>query len=118
MTPATAESAPPMLTDLVPEPRAWHGPRLAREHYLVPFPDEVLAEMDAVRAELRAAPVPTLLLLPEHFALDATRRFMDDVRRRLLEGTGFVVLDRLPLDRMTREEAVDLYWILANFLEL
>ena len=49
-------------------------------------------------AELRRAPVPTLLLLPEHFALEATARLMEEVRARLDEGPGFVVLDRLPLD--------------------
>ena len=35
--------------------------------------------MAAVLAELRAAPVPTLLLLPEHFAL---------ARHRALHGRG------------------------------
>jgi len=40
-----------------------------------------------------------------------------DVRARLDEGPGFVVLDRLPLDRMSRQEAIDLYWLLGNLLE-
>jgi alpha-ketoglutarate-dependent taurine dioxygenase len=117
MTPSTAEATPAMLTEPVPESRAWHGPSLAREAYLVPIPDACLRELDAVLAELRAAPVPTLLLLPEHFALEAWPRFMAGVRQRLDDGPGFVVLDRLPLDRLTRPEAVDLYWIVANLLE-
>jgi alpha-ketoglutarate-dependent taurine dioxygenase len=109
--------SPPMLTEAVPDHRAWRGPSLAPDRYLVRIPDACVAEMESVLAELRRAPVPTLLLLPEHFALDACARWMKDVRDHLDEGPGFVVLDRLPLDRMSREEAVDLYWLLGNLLE-
>ena len=107
----------PMLTEAVPDHRAWRGPSLSPDRYLVRIPDECVAEMESVLAELRRAPVPTLLLLPEHFALDACARWMKAVRARLDEGPGFVVLDRLPLDRMSRQEAIDLYWLLGNLLE-
>ena len=107
----------PMLTEAVPDHRAWRGPSLAPDRYLVRIPDECVAEMESVLGELRRAPVPTLLLSPEHFALDACARRMKDVRARLDEGPGFVLLDRLPLDRMSRQEAVDLYWLLGNLLE-
>ena len=110
-------TAPPILTEIIPEPRAWHGPALARERYVLPIPDDCLAELDGVVAELRRAPVPTLLLLPAHFALARCAALMAQARERLDRGPGFVVLDRLPLDRITRAEAVDLYWLLANMLE-
>jgi len=61
--------------------------------------------------------VPTLLLLPAHFALAATARFMEEARRRLDEGPGFVMLDRLPVDAMSRDEAIALYWVLMSLLE-
>ena len=113
----TTSSALSTLDTLIPSPRAWHGPALARDHYLLAIPAEVLAELDAALAELRRAPVPTLLLLPEHFALAATARFMEEARRRLDEGPGFVMLDRLPVDAMSRDEAIALYWVLMSFLE-
>ena len=95
---------------------AW--PRRSRpDRYLVPIPDACLRELDAVVAELRKGPVPTLLLEPAHFQLEACARLMATVRTRLDEGAGVVVLDRLPLDRMSASEAVDVYWLLANFLE-
>lgn len=106
-----------MLTEVIPGDRAWHGPSIARDRYLLTIPDDCLAELDRAVAELRRAPVPTLLLLPEHFALDRSIAFMATVRERLDRGPGFVVLDRLPLDRMSRQEAIDLYWVLANMLE-
>lgn len=58
-----------MFTTLVPEPAAWHGPSLAADRYMVPIPGAALAELDGALAELRRAPVPTLLLLAEHFPL-------------------------------------------------
>jgi alpha-ketoglutarate-dependent taurine dioxygenase len=106
-----------MLTETVPEPRAWHGPTLSPDRYLVPIPDACRRELDSVVAELRKAPVPTLLLEPAHFRLAACGRLMATVRTHLDEGTGVAVLDRLVLDRMSASEAVDVYWLLANFLE-
>jgi alpha-ketoglutarate-dependent taurine dioxygenase len=110
-------TAPPMLQKPMPASRAWHGPALPRERYLLPIPAAVLAELAGALAELRRAPVPTLLLLPEHFALAATGRFMAEVRAALDDGPGFVMLDRLPVDAMSRDEAIALYWLLMNFLE-
>jgi alpha-ketoglutarate-dependent taurine dioxygenase len=106
-----------MLAEVVPQPRAWRGPSLARDEYLVPIPEECRRELRGVLEELRAAPVPTLLLLPEHFDLAACARWMAGARERLDHGPGFVILDRLQLDDMTRQEAIDIYWILANLIE-
>ena len=106
-----------MLTEIVPEPRAWHGPTLTPDRYLVPIPDVCRRELDAVVAELRKGPVPTLLLEPTHFPIEACARLMATVRTHLDGGAGVVVLDRLALDRMSASEAVDVYWLLANLLE-
>lgn len=110
-------SSPPMLTEPAAETRAWKGPCLAPETYLMSLPAACARELEDVLAELRSAPVPTLLLLPEHFRLDACARFMADVRAHLDEGPGFVIIDRLDLARMSRTESIDLYWILGNLLE-
>src|SRR5258705_10044798 len=63
--PVKTTEASAMLSTVVPEPAAWHGPTLAAERYLVPIPAAVLGELLDALAELRRAPVPTLLLLPE-----------------------------------------------------
>ena len=111
------DQRPAVWDQPIPEDRAWRGPTLARERYLLTIPQDCLAELDGVLAELRAAPVPTLVLVPEHFALDACRRWIETVRARLDTGPGLVVLDRLPLDTMSAAEAIDLYWLLGSLLE-
>ena len=79
-------AAPPMLDHVFHEERAWHGPTLPRSAYVVTIPDACLAELERAVFELRRAPVPTLLLLPEQFDLQACARLMEDVRHRLDRG--------------------------------
>ena len=86
-----------MVEHAFPADRAWCGPTLGPSTYVVTLSEACLAELDRVVFELRRAPVPTLLLLPEHFELPACARLMDDVRERLDRGPGFVIIDRLPL---------------------
>src|SRR6185312_12785549 len=53
---------------------------------------------------------------PRDFALDACRAAMAEVRRVTKSGPMFGVLDRLPMDEVTREDAIDLYWLLSSLL--
>jgi alpha-ketoglutarate-dependent taurine dioxygenase len=117
MSIAVAETRPAMLEGILPDDRAWRGPSLPRGRYVMPLPPSCLAEIDAIVAEQRRAPVPTLLLQPEHFELAACRHWMGGVRDRLDHGPGLVVLDRLPLDQMSQEEAIQVYWVLAGLIE-
>ena len=57
----------PMLTEALPGNRAWQAPSLAPDRYLVRIPDECVAEMESVLAELRRAPMSTMLLMPDHY---------------------------------------------------
>ena len=109
---------PTMLKDLVAAPRAWHGPDLVEDDFKVVLPAECVAELEAMIAEQKKAPVPTLVLLPEHFQMDACRRLLGGVRDRLDSGLGFVILDRLPLERWRKQDVIDVYWLLASLLEV
>jgi alpha-ketoglutarate-dependent taurine dioxygenase len=117
ITGTTAIDRPRMLDGIVPRPRAWHGPDVADAEFVVKLSPECLAELDQVVAEQRKAPVPTLILVPEHFQLDACRRMMQGVKRQLDDGLGFVILDRLPVDRWKQQELIDVYWLLGSLIE-
>jgi len=96
--------------------RAWTRDTIAPGDWTVRLPAAAVAELLAVRDEIRRAPVPLFLLDPEDFRLDACRATMDEVRRVTRDGPMFAVLDRLPLDEMDREEAIALYWLLSSLL--
>jgi alpha-ketoglutarate-dependent taurine dioxygenase len=95
---------------------AWTRDTIAPDDWTVMLPEAAVAELLAVRDEIRRAPVPTFLLDPKDFALDACRATMDEVRRRTQDGPMFAVLDRLPLAEVTRDEAIQLYWLMSSLL--
>ena len=41
---------------------------------------------------------------------------MDEVRRVTSDGPMFAVLDRLPMAELSRDEAIQLYWLLSSLL--
>lgn len=97
-------------------PLPWIGDRLAASAGQFVLPTEVVAELDAVVEALRRDPLPTIVLTPSEFALSACRAFMARIGDELRAGHGFAILDRLPLDRWSREEATAAYWLLSACL--
>ena len=108
---------PRIIEHVVPAPRAWHGPDVTHEAFIVGLTPDVMAELDQVVAEQNKAPVPTLVLEPKHFQLSAATQLMTGVKRQLNEGLGFVILDRLPVDRWSKERLIDVYWLLGSLIE-
>ncbi len=96
--------------------RNWTRDTIAPADWTVTLPDTAVAELLAVRDEIRRAPVPIFLLDSKDFALDACRATMNEVRRRTQDGPMFAVLDRLPLAEVTRDEAIQLYWLISSLL--
>ncbi len=97
-------------------PPAWTRDTIAPADWTVTLSDAATRELLAVRDEIRRAPVPTFLLDPKDFALDACRAVMAEVRRVTQAGPMFAVLDRLPMAEITRDEAIGLYWLLSSLL--
>ena len=97
-------------------PQAWTVDTIVPADWTVFLTEAATRELLAVRDELRRAPVPTFLLDPRDFALEACRATMAEVRRVTQSGPMFAVLDRLPMDELTREEAIALYWLLSGLL--
>ena len=96
--------------------QTWTRETLASADWTVTLPAAAIGELLAVRDEIRRAPVPTFLLDPRDFRLDACRATMAEVRRRAQSGPMFAVLDRLPMDQLTRDEAIQLYWLMSSLL--
>ena len=102
-----------MLTSVVSGAQAWTAATLPAEQATVTLPAEAWAELEAVLAELRRSPVPMLVLDPADYELSACRALMQKIRTQLTEGIMFAVLDRLPVEQMSAEEATSLYWLLS-----
>ncbi|TMJ28099.1 MAG: TauD/TfdA family dioxygenase [Alphaproteobacteria bacterium] len=97
-------------------PQAWTRDTIVPADWTVTLTDTAQRELLAVRNEIRRAPLPTFLLEPKDFALDACRAVIEEVRRVAQSGPMFAVLDRLPMAEITRDEAIQLYWLLSSLL--
>jgi alpha-ketoglutarate-dependent taurine dioxygenase len=106
----------PMLDRVVSGRQAWTASDIGPRDWIVPIPAKAIAELRGVLRELRRSPVPMFLLDPADYELDACRALMRRVRHQLREGILFAVLDRLPMQEMTRDEATSLYWLLTGLI--
>lgn len=97
-------------------PQAWTRSTVAEADWRIAIGEEALAELVSVAETLRRNPIEMLLLTDRSFDLPACRALMADVKAILDEGVMFVVLDRLPLDEISKDEARQLYWILTSLM--
>jgi alpha-ketoglutarate-dependent taurine dioxygenase len=104
------------LSETVRGPQAWTRDTLSPADWTVALTAEARDELRQVLGELRRSPLPVLVLDPRDYRLDACRAVMEEVRQRARSGPMFAVLDRLPMQEMSRDEAIGLYWILAKLL--
>jgi alpha-ketoglutarate-dependent taurine dioxygenase len=95
---------------------AWRGDQLPADAGIVTLSDEVLEELTALVEQLRASPLPLLVLRPEDFKLPKTESLMVGVREELRSGLGFALLDKLPVDAWSHDEAKAIYWLLGSMI--
>jgi alpha-ketoglutarate-dependent taurine dioxygenase len=105
-----------MYTGVFEGAEAWTEATFDPAHWRVTLPAECRAEIGAALAQYRNNPLPTVLLDPADFALPACVALMRRVRRQLEDGSRFALLDRLPVEDMTPEEAKAIYWLLCSLL--
>jgi alpha-ketoglutarate-dependent taurine dioxygenase len=105
-----------MLDQPIAGPSAWHRADIRSEDYRVVLDGPSLDEIRRVVADIRAHPLPTILRSPADFDMTNCHAAMADVRRILKEGVRFAVLDRLPVEEMSKEEAETIYWLLASMV--
>lgn len=100
----------------MPKRLLWRGETLPADAGRIALPLDVEEELESIVATLERDPLPLLLLRPEDFALDASRRFVRGVRRHLDDGPGFAIIDRLPVDRWSPSSARAVWWLLAGLV--
>lgn len=96
--------------------KAWVRGDIQRDDWLFRLTPDCLSELQQILVELRANPRPAEQIDPARFAIPACRALMRHVQAALDEGVRFAVVDRLPMDEITDDEAKALYWILSSLL--
>jgi len=96
--------------------QAWTRADVRDSDFRVVLTEAARCELLDAAAELRRQPVPMLALRPDSFALPACRAAMEQVRAILGDGIRFALLERLPIEELSLDEAKALYWILSSML--
>jgi hypothetical protein len=94
----------------------WKRQLLTRRRWQVPVPNACAAEFDQVARVAREHFGPLVDLDPDQFELPACAEAMARMRAKLVDGPGFAVLDRVPVERYRRQEAQAIGWVLANLM--
>jgi hypothetical protein len=97
-------------------PKIWSEQTIDPSDWIVTLSGELIGELKGAIAGLRDRALPTFMLDPGDFELDACRAVMQRVHAKVRDGHGFAVLDRLPLDDWTHEEALNAAWLLGRLL--
>lgn len=105
-----------MLEQHIEGPIAWTAETLLPDDGLVKIDTACLAEIRATAALLRDNPLPVEALTHDDFDMPACRVLMAGVQETLDRGTGFAILDALPVDEMDEAVAKSVYWILLSML--
>lgn len=95
---------------------AWIGDTDIPDGGKIHLSDACLDELRAAAQTLRDNPLPLLAVSQDDFNLDACRALMGNVKRVLDDGIGFAIIDRLPLDDLSTEEAEACYWLIGSML--
>jgi alpha-ketoglutarate-dependent taurine dioxygenase len=95
---------------------AWKRGDIRTEDYRVVLDGPCLDEIRRVADEIRNHPLPTILRSPADFDMTNCHAAMAEVRRILKQGVRFAVVDRLPLEELSKDEAQCIYWLLSSMV--
>lgn len=95
---------------------AWTREDLRQEEWFRKFPQDCMDELRAAIAAARPHRLPVMLWTPDQFRLDACRRFMAEIKGILDNGVRFALVDRMPVEEMTVDEAKFAYWLLSSLI--
>ena len=105
-----------MMDHTIEGPSAWRRADIRTEDYRVPLDAACLDEIRRVVDEIRTHPLPTILRTPADFDMTNCHAAMGHVRRVLKEGVRFAVVDRLPVEELSKAEAEAVYWLLSSMV--
>lgn len=101
---------PDPLPAAIKGPAAWMGRDLARStEWLRHFDAQELAEIDSAIDHFRASGLAMQDISRESFPLPKLAARLDELRRELLQGRGFVMLRGFPVERYDMEAAAIAY---------
>jgi hypothetical protein len=113
-------SAPPIPHKLItsPQPTAWdradytHNP----ERWTHPFSEDEIAEISAAADAFIASGTPLTGITKARFPLPDFSKFLDPLRKELIDGKGFILFKGLPVTQWGNRKSAVAYMGLGTYL--
>jgi len=105
----------PMNRASTTDPRAWNAQTAGdRRDWICPLPNGLIdALLKRIPPDLASNAITKLWLTDDERR--AWEPLFEKARDEVFNGRGFVILDRLPVDRLSTREATALYWLIGQF---
>jgi hypothetical protein len=100
----------------VPIGSSWRAADLAESDWRIGVPEPALREFDIIATALESYDGPLDDLNPDAFDWPATTDLMATVRARLLGGSGFAVLHRMPVENWSDPAIRAVTWLLNDMI--
>lgn len=91
----------------------WPEHEISQSDWNLDISDAARRELIETGNTLARNPLPTTYLSPSYFELPECRQLAARIRSIIDDGARFVLIDRLPLEEVGPEVAVQLYWLLS-----
>ncbi len=105
-----------MLTQPVTDRRAWNTAGLdERSSWYYPLSARLLAALEETIRNRRPSQPATSLIVSET-ARQAGAECLGSVSNELERGRGFAIIDGVPVDRLSTDEAQMMYWLIGQLL--
>jgi hypothetical protein len=96
--------------------QAWTKATLKDSDWQLKIPEPVMAEVRGMLAAMRGDPLPMLLQTPEMYHLPEAIKFFAKAKAIMDDGVGFVLIDRIPVEEMSEDEARSIYWVISKLI--
>ena len=98
------------------DPSSWTVDTITSDDYLFAIPDDALAEILDLAHFFERNPIMVEAITPDDFDIPAIRQFMKKVEYASRKGPRFALIDRLPIDDISDDAAVKVYWVLMSLM--
>ena len=109
--------ATPMLNRILDDSRAWTaGSAGGIDTWTVALPEACMSELDSWVRSSSGGPGTVTATRVSAAELPACREALRSAQQMLESGRGFAILERVPLERYSADEATAIYWALGQLL--
>ena len=108
------EQSNELLDHQVNDSFAWINSDINPQDCIIRTDQDIYTEILQMAQVIDANPLPTILRQPGQFEIPKTLELMTQVRRLLDQPPGVVVVDGLPMEELTVDQAIDIFWTIGQ----